>query len=148
MKKVFMLCLLMAYVPNGNIWAQISNTEILFYVRMNSTAGDTWGIDNPESLVHIYKFSKGHLNEVSDSNESGYQQLKKVSDNLKKNYNYYENGRFSDLMNGSENIHSRRKYNSDFSNQKWHVYSDFWYACPNGWSAHTSFYAFKFDYSE
>lgn len=116
-------------------YAQVTNSNVLFYVPVSSTNGKTWSTTNPEIYLKIFRFISGELYEIGDP---GSQTLKQVCDKLRQDDNYF------DHIVGS-NLHQEFNcyYDKELSNNKWDVYATKWSACPNLWPSHVVYAAFK-----
>jgi|GEM_PF-2175989 len=140
MKKMIIWSILIFLLNSVNLFAQIQNTEVLFYVRIDKS------LKSPTTSVAIRRFINGRSAYCYCNDD-----LRTVSNNLKKDTNYYEKQEKWNT-HGTENPNS---YNRDLSNEKWHVYSCWHKALVategwNGptWPAHTQFWAYKKDLSE
>ena len=122
--------------------AQIRNTGILYYLSENKSESD------PQATLLILKFNDGKCYWI---NKVELRSIKVVSDNLKKDPYFYDKCEW-------------RQYNSatfdrEMSNDKWIVYSMYNKRIPAFYDmymerdipesvAHTSYYAFRNDYSQ
>lgn len=143
MKGLRFLLFVMAICLTNGVKAQIYSSDVLFYVSESAK------LTNPQTYVFIIRFKDGKQWWVNKEEHK----LKNVCDNLKSNSYYYE---YKSEIWGEYN--TMFKYNSDMSNAKWCVYS--WYSpYTDGFTdmmgnyqspieAHTSYEAFKRDFSE
>lgn len=144
-KRFFLL--VMAICLASGVKAQIYNTEILFYVLESTDLTNV----SPQDHVNILRFKDGMCWRIW---KKGHDEFKKVCDNLKSNSYYYEYTPEEMWIKRTEL--NTTNYNSDMSNEKWYVYSEYNSYVPSGqfaWGvsdpieAHTSYYAFKRDLS-
>jgi len=134
-----LLFAVMAILFVQEAYAQLYNTEVLFFVDKESS------LTNPQTYVRIYQFRNGDNYWFTGCLED--KTLRIVSNNLKKDNDYYEKQSWGHANEG------RDMYNADMSNSRWIVYSASYRYLPTtewgeGWPAHTSYYAFKKDLSE
>ena len=132
--SVLLLCLYCA------LNAQIQETDVLFYVRTDKS------LNNPTTGVEIRRFIHGRCAYCYCNDD-----LRTVSNNLKKDINYYEKQEKWNTS-GSERPDT---YDRDMSNEKWNVYSVLHKAlvATEGWDGptwpkHTQFWAYKKNLSE
>lgn len=143
MKGLRFLLLGLAICLASRVKAQIYNSDVLFYVSESAK------LTNPQTYVFIIQFKDGKRWWVN----KGEHRLKNVCDNLKSNSYYYEYK--SEIWS---EYNTMFKYNSEMSNTKWCVYSSYTpyiegFTALNGSysppiEAHTSYEAFKRDFSE
>lgn len=141
MKRLRFLLVGMAICLTSEVKAQIYNSDVLFYVGGNE-------LTNPQLRVFIIRFKEGKQYRVNRTSET---ELRNICNNLKSNSYYYEYK--SDIWSEDGMF----KHDRDMSNAKWTVYSYYQPYVPSAqfdWGvsdaieAHTSYKAFKCDYSE
>jgi len=139
MRKTLLLTLVLLSTCG---YAQVSNSNVLFYVPVSSTNGKTWSTTNPEIYLKIFRFISGELYEIGDP---GSQTLKQVCDKLRQDDNYFDHIIGDNMHQGHDQngIRSNCYYEKELSNSKWDVYAVKWSECPNTWPAHVVYTAFK-----
>ncbi len=132
--KVLLLFFTLCFMNNS--YAQIQNTEVLFYVHKNDSPND------PNIYVEVLRWKNGTIQTI------GRQKMTEVYKNIKKD-NYYENLEWEAYYNTDDWYNC---YNRELSNSKWDVYERHLKRWAFGGREispeHSDFRAFKKDLSE
>ncbi len=133
-------------------YAQIYNSEVLFYYYAENTKGSTaaGSLNRPEAWIFVCRFKNGKL---FCPRTQSYQCLTtfsahKVKENLKRNINYYEIIEWAEVGHGFIG-----DFDTDMSTSKWTIFKieqpkiedDEW---NRGNSAYNEYNGFRNDFSE